>query len=65
MGNETSLSLKISQRGGGGGSEGCIPLNPPPGSASEFNSLIIVPSMEKQRKTWFTYFGDVNILNLL
>ena len=57
MGNETSL--KTSQR------EDCNPLNPPPGSASEFNSLIFAPSMEKQRKTWFSYFGDVNILNLL
>ena len=57
MGNE--ISLKTSQR------EDCNPLNPPPGSASEFNSLIFAPSMEKQRKTRFTYFGDVNILNLL
>ena len=26
------------------------------------NSLIPTPSVEKQRKTWFTYFGAVNTL---
>ena len=29
---------------------------------SELNSLIPAPSVEKQRKTWFTYFGAVNTL---
>ena len=28
----------------------------------ELNSLIPAPSVEKQRKTWFTYFGAVNTL---
>ena len=28
----------------------------------ELNNLIPAPSVEKQRKTWFTYFGAVNTL---
>ena len=33
-----------------------------PSTKQELNSLIPAPSEEKNRKTWFTYFGAVNIL---